>query len=108
VATKRYKEQDNQQLATTLGSIADGTSGTIAIVEVREPFNWMDPTADVALDELARGINSGGRVGSFHPGGCNVGMFDAGVRFFSNDVSGDTLRALGTRAGGENVTGTLP
>ena len=64
----------------------------------------MDPTADVTLDELVRGINSGGRVGSFHPGGINVGMLDGEVRFIPNDVDADTLRALATPAGGENVS----
>ena len=58
----------------------------------------------MTLDELARGINSGGRVGSFHPSGINVGMFDAVVRFFPNDVDADALRALATPAGGEGVS----
>ena len=43
-----------------MGNIPDGVSNTLAIVEVKEPFNWMDPTADITLDELARGINVSG------------------------------------------------
>ena len=83
--------------------IADGTSNTIAVIEVREPFCWMDPAADVTLDELARGVNSGGRVGSSHVGGCNAGMCDSSCRFISNSIDLALLRAMGTRAGGESV-----
>ena len=72
----------------------DGTSLTLALVEVKEPFCWMDPTADITLDELAKGINVG-RVGSFHPGGCNVSFFDGGCRYISNEMKTDVLRALG-------------
>ncbi|MCL2710958.1 MAG: DUF1559 domain-containing protein [Planctomycetaceae bacterium] len=85
------------------GQIRDGTSNTLAIVEVNEPFNWMDPNADITLNELVRGINSGGRVGSNHTGGINVGMFDGMVQFITDDTDTNTLRAMGTRAGGEWV-----
>ena len=88
----------------TFARIADGTSNTIAIVEVKEPFCWMDPTADITLDELVKGINTReGRVGSNHTGGINVGMFDGSVHFISNTIDLGVLRALGTCAGGENV-----
>ena len=90
----------------TMERLADGTSDTIAIVEVKQPFCWMDPTADVTLDELSKGINvPGGRVGSFHTNGCNVGMFDGSVRFFNQTIDLKLLRALGTCAGGESVGG---
>ena len=86
----------------TLGfhSITDGPSNTIAVVEVKKPFCWMDPTADVTLDELKKGINKG-RCGSFHPGGCHVGIFDASVQFISDTIDTKILRALATRNGGE-------
>jgi prepilin-type processing-associated H-X9-DG protein len=86
----------------TFARITDGTSNTIAIIEIKEPFNWMDPTADITLDELVKGINVG-RAGSFHPGGCNAALFDGSVRFISNTIDPATLRALGTCAGGETV-----
>ena len=87
------------------GDYEDGLSNTIAIVEVKEPFNWMDPTADITLEELVNGINTAnGRVGSFHPGGCNVGLFDATVRFISETIDKTILRAMGTIDGGESVS----
>ena len=93
--------------ATGLGfqHITDGMSNTIAIVEVKEPFNWMDPTADITLDELAKGVNTtGGRVGSHHPGGMNVGLFDGRVQFVPDTVDGTILRALGDPRDGRAVS----
>jgi prepilin-type processing-associated H-X9-DG protein len=88
-----------------IGAISDGTSNTIAIVEVGVPFCWMDPRADVDLAMLARGINRpGGRVGSAHAGGMNVGFFDGAVRFIPQTVEATILRAFGTIAGGEIET----
>ena len=87
---------------------AKGTSNQILIVEVKEPFNWMDPTADITLDELAKGINKAGRVGSFHPGGCNVGFGDGSVRFITDAVDGALLRALGDPRDGQGRGSMLP
>lgn len=93
------------QKGKTLMQIADGTSNTLAIVEVKEPFCWMDPTADITLEELLKGINNKeGRVGSFHPYGINFGMFDGSVRPLSNNTSKEVLKALGTCNGHETVT----
>ena|GEM_PF-456835 len=89
----------------TFARITDGTSNTIAIVEVREPFPWMDPTADIDLAELLKGINAPeGRTGGFHPAGMNVGFFDGVVRFIPQTIDLQVLRALATPAGGENVS----
>ena len=79
----------------TFASLVKGSSNTIAIVEVKEPFCWMDPNADVSLDELLKGINvPGGRVGSFHHNGINVGMFDGSVQFLNNSIGYEELRSL--------------
>jgi prepilin-type N-terminal cleavage/methylation domain-containing protein/prepilin-type processing-associated H-X9-DG protein len=40
---------------------------------------------------------------SYHPGGVNVAMADASVRFISETINLATFRALGTRAGGEVI-----
>jgi prepilin-type processing-associated H-X9-DG protein len=91
----------NLMTGNCLSAVIDGASNTLAIVEVQEPFNWMDPMADITLDELAKGINTG-RVGSNHAGGCNVGFVDGTVRFFREAIDKAVLRAMGTIAGGES------
>ncbi|MDR1271305.1 MAG: DUF1559 domain-containing protein, partial [Planctomycetaceae bacterium] len=92
------------QADQTLARIADGTSNTLAVVEVKQPFCWMDPTADITLEELLKGINTkNGRVGGFHVGGINAALFDGSVRFLPNDIPKETLKALGTCKGGESV-----
>jgi len=90
----------------TFAGIADGTSNTLAIVEVREPLNWMDPTADVTLDELSKGVNvPEGRVGSNHPGGAGAVFLDASYRFLTESMGLDILRAGGTPAAGDDTRG---
>ncbi|MCL2709441.1 MAG: DUF1559 domain-containing protein [Planctomycetaceae bacterium] len=89
---------------TNFASISDGTSNTLAFIEVQTPFNWMDPMADITLDELAKGINGDNVAGSHHRGGCNVGFFDGSVRFISESIDLRVLRALGTPAGGESMS----
>ncbi|MDR3181509.1 MAG: DUF1559 domain-containing protein [Planctomycetaceae bacterium] len=86
-----------------ISDITDGTSNTFAVVEVKRPFCWMDPAADITLDELSKGINAG-QVGSYHPHGINAALFDGSVQFRSNNVPKETLKAVGTRAGGESVS----
>ena len=86
---------------SALYQITDGTSNTLAVVEVKEGFCWMDPTADITFEEFLKGINGKGRVGSNHRGGANGLLFDAVVRFLPDDIPAETLRALGTPNGGE-------
>ena len=79
----------------------DSTSNQIVVVEVKEPFCWMDPSADVDLDELAKGINKPeGRVGSSHVGGMNIGMGDGSVRFVEEAMDSAMLRAWGDPSDG--------
>jgi hypothetical protein len=93
-----------EQTCGTLARIIDGTSNVFAVVEVKEPFCWMDPTADINLEELLKGINNKeGRVGGFHPEGINVGLFDGSVWLLQNSTPKDILKAFGTRDGGEAI-----
>ncbi|GHT19484.1 hypothetical protein FACS1894189_8310 [Planctomycetales bacterium] len=89
----------------TFAVVADGTSNTIAIVEVKKPFCWMDPMADITLDELVKGTNKpGSNVGSeHHPGGTNIALFDGSVHFFPNGIPSETLKAFGDPSDGKTV-----
>jgi len=96
-------KQVGDKTGINLGNIHDGTSSTLAVLEVAEPFCWMDPTADLTLEDLKDGITPDGRIGSSHRRGVNVGFFDASCRFVSDTVLPQMLTALGTIAGGEKV-----
>ncbi|MDR0327796.1 MAG: DUF1559 domain-containing protein [Planctomycetaceae bacterium] len=94
----------HQKKGKSSKEILDGEDNTLAIVEVKTPFNWMDPTADIALDELVNDNNASGRVGSFHPGGFYVAMLNGVVTFIPTVIDKNTLRALGTASGGEKIS----
>ena len=89
----------------TFANITDGASNTLAIIEVRDGFYWMAPRGNMTLEDLEQwpGMPDS-RVGSGHHGGMNVGMFDGVVRFISRDTDSAILRALGTIAGGEQLS----
>ncbi len=93
-------------------AITDGTSNTLAIVERKEPINWMDPTHELTFDDVCKGIvtkigdKTGEKekvVGSYHPGGVNVALFDGSVRFVSNTIDLKVWKALLTCGGGESA-----
>jgi hypothetical protein len=81
-------------------SITDGTSNTILAVEARSDHavNWTEPV-DLEIDDedILEGLK-GARVGGFL-----AAMADGSVRFISEFIDQDMLRALFTRAGGEAV-----
>jgi prepilin-type processing-associated H-X9-DG protein len=75
---------------------SDGTSNTIMFVEAAKGVPWTKPE-DLPFDpdkELPK-------LGGHFPGGFNVGMCDGSVRFISNKISKETLKAAITRNGGE-------
>ena len=84
--------------------IADGTSNTLAVVEVKEAFNWMDPTADITLEEFMKGINADGRAGSNHPGGANAVWFDGSTSLLSDNLSAEVLRIMAMPDSGQGVS----
>ncbi|MDR1484799.1 MAG: DUF1559 domain-containing protein [Planctomycetaceae bacterium] len=87
-----------------IDKIPDGTSNTVSVVEVKEPFCWMDPKADITLEDFVKGINSkDGVVGSQHIKGANVGLWDGSSKFLDNSTTPAVLKAIGTANGGEAV-----
>ena len=87
-----------------LSYIQDGTSNTICLVERKTPICWMEPTQEITFEQACQGINvSENGIGSNHSGGVNVGIFDGSIRFISDTIDLDALRAAFTRAGGESI-----
>lgn len=86
--------------------IDDGIHKTIAVVECSDSgINWLEPR-DVTFNDATDGINKltdRPGVHSDHVGGAMVLMSDGAVHFLSDDIKPETLRALLTPAGGEDV-----
>jgi prepilin-type processing-associated H-X9-DG protein len=75
------------------------------IVEVTgSGIPWIEPR-DLSVEEFQRGINdgSGKWISSKHPGGVNVLMCDASVRFVSQTIDRQTLRNLIDPSDGNRV-----
>jgi len=83
--------------------ITDGTSNTLALIKVKEPFCWMDPTADITLEELGQGK----RIGSYHKYWrgriyLHTGYLDGSVRtMLLEDVIPEFLKSAATPNGGD-------
>jgi prepilin-type processing-associated H-X9-DG protein len=82
---------------TPLSSIRDGTSNTILFAESSEPVEWTRPEG-LSID--APGSLG---LGSKHPGGFDAAFADGSIHFLTSKVSVQTLKALITKAGGEEV-----
>jgi len=98
-----------------LDDVRDGPDNTIILVEaVNSGINWMEPK-DLTLEEALAGINpkSGLGISSPHKAyggffyhderGAHVLLADGTVHFLSERTSPETLRALLTIDGGEDV-----
>ncbi|MDR2171691.1 MAG: DUF1559 domain-containing protein [Planctomycetaceae bacterium] len=89
--------------------ISDGTSNTVAVVVVKKPFCWMDPKADISLDDFVKGINKKDSVIGFDKlSGVNVGFWDASTRSLAPETPTEILKAIGTANGGEVVDHNSP
>jgi prepilin-type processing-associated H-X9-DG protein len=89
-----------------LSQILDGTSNTIAVVEVKgNNISWMAPV-DLDMSKMQFTPNKGSaEPSSFHPGGLNVLMCDGSVRFVSDAVLPNTLQLLITINDGQVIPG---
>jgi prepilin-type processing-associated H-X9-DG protein len=100
----------------TFAEITDGSSNTIAIVETcGTPIVWTEPRdLDLAIHEI--GINGPGDhpgqsrsvLSSYHRHGGNVLFADGSVRFLSEDIDPDVLKALLTASGGDSLGNYQP
>lgn len=80
--------------------ITDGTSNTLAVLDVDFEMGvpWTKPD-DLDIESF----DQGGAIGYLRVEGFNAAFFDGSVRFLSSSMDMDLLRALMTRAGGEQV-----
>lgn len=84
-----------------ISEISDGTSNTVAVIEVtaNQAVPWMAPQdADLAL---FIGLKS--QSDSHHTGGAHVGMADGAVRFLSSTLEKSKRKGLATVAGREEI-----
>jgi prepilin-type processing-associated H-X9-DG protein len=92
----------------SIGSVTDGTSNTIMLVEViNSGIPWTAPR-DFDVRQASERLNdrTSGKlsISSYHPGGANVALVDGSVRWLREKIMAATLRALLTRSGGEVIS----
>jgi prepilin-type processing-associated H-X9-DG protein len=89
--------------AASLPDIKDGTINTLLVVEVANSgIHWMEPR-DLHVVQMAPTINakSGQGISSRDTGGAHVLLADGSVRFISETLTADALRALLTAHAGD-------
>ena len=92
---------------TTFAEIKDGSSNTIAVIEAAGlGVNWMEPR-DLPFAAVDKGINpKQGQGISSHHSGAAIAMFaDGHVQTIEESIPLATLKALFTKAGGEQLDG---
>lgn len=89
---------------TKLSDITDGTSNTLMFVELaNSDIHWMEPR-DWEFNAISNRMNTfASRLSNVHKGGSNTALVDGSVRFLSEEIEPDVLRALMTKNGGETV-----
>jgi len=92
----------NGPSSCNLGSITDGTSNTLLVVETdsQDAIPWMAPDDTDLPTFLARGQSSS----SHHTGGGNVALADGSVVFLSNTIDPKMATSMVTKAGNEIVS----
>ena len=91
--------------ATQFADIADGTSNTLMVVEVRDSgIHWMEPR-DLHVLQMPLAVNPprGQGISSRHVNVAQAAMADGSVRVLSNDTPPETIEAVLSIAGGEPI-----
>ena len=98
---------------TSLDEITDGPANTLLVAETRGPeINWMCPS-DFDTATMSRRLNgpedplenppAGPSIASYHPGLVIALFCDGSVRTLSDETDAETVEAMLTKAGGEDV-----
>lgn len=87
-----------------MGSVTDGTSNTLSVVEMSNSgIHWAEPR-DWDLASALFVVNGGpGEISSQHPGCANVSHLDGSVRNLKDGMDPEGLEAMTTVDGGEPV-----
>jgi prepilin-type processing-associated H-X9-DG protein len=109
MAPKGIWRNDRQPLP--LGKIKDGSSNTIAVMEAcgqnivwNEPRDLDGTTTPAAINLRGKTrYDSPAMMSSLHQGGAHVLLADGTVRFISQDIDPQTLKALVSADGGERI-----
>jgi len=90
---------------TSLADITDGLENTILLLEIDRSDIYRSEPRDLRIDDMSFVINDPSRpsVSSSHPDGVTVGFADGAVYRLDPSIRPETLRALLTIAGGEDV-----
>jgi WD40 repeat protein/tRNA A-37 threonylcarbamoyl transferase component Bud32 len=81
-----------------MADLTDGTSNTLLVVEAAEPVPWTKP-ADLTYDP-AKALP---RLGGLFLNGFHAAFADGSVQLIKQGIDEKTIRALITRAGGEEI-----
>ncbi|MDR1477457.1 MAG: DUF1559 domain-containing protein [Planctomycetaceae bacterium] len=92
------------KVGTKFAEITDGSSNTISVVVTNKPFCWMDPLANVTLEDLDKGFGRPDSVIGGNPEDrANIGFWDGSVIRIEKTIPPDLLRKLGTKDDGAAV-----
>ncbi len=94
-----------EEKSTSFDDIRDGVSETILLVEVANSgIQWSEPR-DLHVNQMAPWINprAGQGISSGHPGGVILTFADGHSEFIPNTLPPETLRALLSIDGGEQI-----